>query len=279
MIKLDKKMLDRTYGSFINYTGGKHRYIEDLFRVLPEKDGLNVLDPFVGGGCLVNKLPDSWQITCSDICDPLINLHKAVQAKSFDTDSLLAEVKRRGLSNHNEEAYYKLRDDYNKEPNEALFYLLLCHSNSNMLRFGPKGFNTPFGKRTFNKNMQQKLINYQRSLQQKNVTFDSRCFSGYDFSNYDLLLIDTPYSDTLATYNERGGWSKAQELSVYEKISNAHQTGAGFALFGQVKAKGVENSDLKCFADQYEYKVLKETTRHCNYQRKDLETIEIMVWG
>lgn len=60
-------------------------------------------------------------------------------------------------------------------------------------------FNMPFGKDRshFSKNMQNKLDNYQLLLKDRDVNFYNKSYKDFEFSEYDLLLLD-PLTLTLA---------------------------------------------------------------------------------
>lgn len=195
-IILKSEWLKKSYANPFNWTGSKHRYLKDMFEVLPyEKENLKVLDPFVGGGDLISKLPCSWKVEASDTMVQIIGLHNAFKSKTISKDSVLSEYTKRNMSKVNSEAYLKLREEYNESFDVEKLYLLMTNSFNNQLRFNQKGqFNMPFGKdrSSFNKNMQNKLENYQQSLQERDINFNVKSWNDWDFSKFDLVLLDPP---------------------------------------------------------------------------------------
>lgn len=260
-----------------NYTGSKHRYLRDLLDILPKDHGLSVCDPFVGGGDLCSNLPVSWRVYASDSMPEIIGMHKHIDKGLINSDLIAAKAYFSRLNNKDETYYYKFRDAYNKSPSPTDLYLLLCHSNTNRVRFNSDGeFNMPFGKRWFNLEMRKKLDDYHRRLFMRNIKFDVQDFVFVDFSMFDITLIDPPYLNSVATYNESGGWTRGDELDLHEKIKSECKK---FVYFGQIWSNGKHNSLLDKFSKGYNVKVLKDTTKHCSSNRADKKTVEVMIWN
>jgi len=286
-VNIKSEYLKAEHSNPFNYTGSKHRYLKELFEVLPGKEleYLKVLDPFVGGGDLISKLPKKWIIKAGDSLPQLIEMHKDMQNGSITTDLALNFMRFHELNKTDEFQYERLKYEYNKSLvhpacNAVALYSLICHSNSNRMRFNKAGdFNLPFGRRTFNDNMQKKLSNYCEWLKSAIVKFHYMPFESWNFRDFDLLLIDSPYPNSVATYNEKNGWTFNQELELYTKINDADYHGVKFVYFGQTWANGTHNPTLEKWANQYNVKILKDTTHQCSSNRKNGKTVEIMVWN
>lgn len=276
-----KEYTKKSYANPFNWVGSKHRYLKEFAEVLPwdkSKLDLKVLDPFVGGGDLISKLPSAWKVDANDLMCEVYNLHKAVHSGEINSSDILTDYNNRGMSKTNKEAFTSLRQEYNKTKDIKLLYLLMTNSFNNQLRFNMKGeFNMPFGKDRshFSKNMQTKLDNYQLLLKGRDVNFYNKSYKDFEFSEYDLLLLDPPYSNTCATYNENTGWGYEEDIKLFEKIDSS---GTDFIYFNQTWSKGVSNQVLIDWMQKYEVKVLKETSTGCNHQRKDGFTEEVMVY-
>jgi site-specific DNA-adenine methylase len=134
----------------------------------------------------------------------------------------------------------------------------------------------PFGKRWFNLEMQKKLDDYIDRLSRKSIDFECRGYANINFHKFDLTLIDPPYLNTTATYNEAGGWRDIDEMNLHDKIKNECNT---FVYFGQIWSKGVHNKLLDDFSKDYKVKVLKDTTKHCSANRKHDKTVEVMIYN
>lgn len=282
---MSNDLTGKEFANPFNYTGSKHRYLNEILKVLPTGKHLKVLDPFVGGGDLISKLPAGWGVCASDKCHQLISMHDAIQSGQINNGNILSLKSKLGLNRFDTEKYLELRDRYNSLntkgiPSPNLLYLLICHSNSNIMRFNKSGgFNVPFGKRTFNESLQEKLSNYSQYLRHASVNFYTKDFMGWDFLEFDLLLIDPPYTGSIASYNERGGWTIEQEMSLYLKVDDAASNGVKFVLFGQVWANGAYNKMLDMWSRKYKIVELKNTSHQCSHNRKNKKTVEIMVFN
>lgn len=260
-----------------NYTGSKHRYLSDLLEILPADNNLIVADPFCGGGDLCSNLPISWIVYASDSMPQIIGMHRAVASGAISADNAMRLAYKYQLNNLDEKHYYSFRDHYNKNKGSLGLYVLLCHSNTNRIRFNSNGeFNMPFGDRWFNLEMQKKLDDYRMRLHMRNVEFHVKSYIDIDFSFFDIALIDPPYLNTTATYNKSGAWSLADELHLHGKIKSECKK---FVYFGQIWSKGVHNEALELFSLDYNVKVLKDTTGTCSNNRKKGKTVEVMIWN
>lgn len=262
-----------------NYTGSKHRYLDDIFEVLPKEENLTVCDPFLGGGDLCCNLPVSWKVDASDLSKPMVNMHKSIQRNSLNKTVINKLMKQHSLSRTNEDEYYKLRTKFNSvnHKDSRLLYLLICHSNTNRIRFSNKtGFNMPFGYRTFNIELQAKLTNYIRRLKVRKIKFNCKDFRDVNFSKYDLSLIDSPYLGTDAVYNEKNGWLDIDQTDLLNKTDKEANK---FIFFGQIWSKGKHNEELDIWSKKYKVKVLKETTANCSNNRKNKKTVEVMIYN
>lgn len=270
-------MFKKIYANPFNWTGSKHRYLKELMSVLPlYKRHIRVLDPFVGGGDLVSKLPLSWHTTASDTMSQIVDLHIAVKAGLLNIDHVRLICNERDLSRTNKDSYLQLRDEYNKTKSGSLLYPLITCSFNNQMRFNKSGeFNMPFGEREFNPAMEQKLDNYVASIKCRDIKFLNESYEYFDFSAFDLLLIDPPYSNTTATYNESTKWDEQEDVKLFNKID---ESGTDFVYFNQTYSKGVPNNTLIEWMKKYDHIVLKETSKGCSYQRDNSFTEEVMIY-
>ncbi len=265
-----------------NYTGSKYRYLKDLFEVLHDKKHLRVCDMFFGGGDLSMHLPVDWRITGYEVNKHLLDMHKEMGGE-ITTQNILGLCSKAKLSKKGKGCvanYNNFKAVYNWEPCPAKLYTLICHSNTNRLRFGPNGYNVSFGDRTFNINMQKKLDNYLDRLSVRDIVFEEKSSLGIDLSYYDLLLVDPPYLNSVACYNEKGGWGVVEELKLQEQLLSANERGQKFVYFNQSFTNGKENKYFTEFIKQFNTKVLKTTTESCsNNRKKKGVTTEIMCWN
>lgn len=275
-------------GCHWNYTGSKARFYDKIKHLFPEDVHHKCLDVFTGGNSLGSMLPDKWDLTFNDKCSELISSHKRF-TKAYDTSFLLKELdfisEEFKLSKENTDGYKGLVDFYNKHKSDVLldyeFYLLACHSFSNYIRFNEDGeWNMPFGKRTFNRNMRKKLINWQERLSKKhNITWMSKDFRDIDFLDYSFLVIDPPYCKTVASYNERSGWSDQTTKDLLKKVDEFAESGGKFILFEEVISNGKNNTLIVDWMNKYKHLTLGDNSKGCNYQRKDKLTLEVCIYN
>ena len=276
--------MSRDNGCHWNYTGSKARFYDKIKHLLPEDEYHTCLDVFTGGNSLGSLLPDNWELTFNDKCSELINSHKRLCSQRKDTlyvlDSLCEDY---NLSKGNKEGYLELVKDYNGckgvFDTECEFYLLACHSFSNYIRFNDNGeWNMPFGKRTFNKNMRKKLINWKERISKKGkITWTSKDFRDIDFLEYSFLVIDSPYLMSVAAYNEKNGWTEQDSIDLLKKVDEYASFGGKFILFEEVMSNGKHNNIISEWMNKYEHVSLGDNSKGCNYQREDKVTLEVCI--
>lgn len=275
----------RDNGCYMNYTGSKARFYDKIKQQLPEDEYHTCLDVFTGGNSLGSMLPDNWELTFNDRCSELVNCHRSfynldIKDLTEELDYIIQEF---NLSKNNSEGYKSLVGFYNKLKECGVlcheFYLLLCHSFSNYVRFNDKGeWNMPFGKRTFNKNMRKKLINWKERLSKKEkITWMSKDFRDIDFLEYSFLVIDSPYLSSVAPYTENGGWNEQDTLDLLKKVDEFSEQGGKFILFEEVFSNGKANPIISEWMNKYKHISLGDNSKGCNYQREDKLTLEVCV--
>ncbi len=269
-----------------NYTGSKYRCLDDLFEILPTENYLSVCDMFGGGGDLSMHLPVKWDVDFYELSKPLLEMHEAIRTRNLDVVDIEMMVGRAVLSKSDKGCktnFNNFKAVYNWSPDPVKLYTLICHSNTNRMRFNKKGeFNLPFGERTFNSSLKAKLQDYINRLQSRksNVFFENKSSLDANLNEYDLLLVDPPYLNTVACYNEKNGWGIKEEEALHSKLLDAHEKGVKFVYFNQTISNGVENKYFTEFAKPFNMKVLKTTTETCSNNRsKKGVTTEVMVWN
>lgn len=281
--------MSRKLGCAFNYSGSKIRHIETINEILPKEENFNVLDVFCGGASLATNLPTSWKVTANDLESRLIAIHQMFNNnKMHSPERILKEV-----LNYNKH-FIKDRDDikgyqyavetYNKTTfstgRSSILYTLICSSFSNQLRWNESGeWNMPFGKRYLNPNMQKNLLHYLNQLKEKNITFTSEDFREFTFEEYDLVICDSPYLKTIASYNEKGGWCLKDSLALMSKLDKLHTSGGRFIMFEESWSKGVPNNILLEWMTKYNVKQIGSSSDSCNYQRKGGKTQEVIIYN
>jgi DNA adenine methylase Dam len=257
-----------------SYTGSKFKMLEQL---LPKFDYSKdiFVDLFTGGGSVYTNILDKYKaIVANDIIGDLINIHKAL----MESDEIIDSTKKLCPTKDDQDSFLKLREDYNSSPSpDKLWSLMLCSTN-NMIRFNQKfKYNQTFGKRTWNKNTEektQKFIEHIRPFKKK-VKYISKNFNEVAIVENGFYYIDPPYSNTEAGYN--AFWKKDDEIKLYEYLHKLNDSNASFAISGALFHDKKESWVLSC--------LLKEGFKNeqINYDYNKVsrkgakETVEILV--
>lgn len=257
----------------VKWAGGKRQLINNIIELVP-KTYNRYFEPFIGGGALLFALTPS-EATINDANSELLAIYRCLADN--DCYNLMIESLNFHEDNHNEDYYYRLREQ-DREPNFKLTSLWERASRTiylnkscfnGLYRVNSKGFfNVPSGKKkkvqTYDRDNIIKLHNY--FITQK-VTILEGDFSiaVKDAKKGDFVYFDPPYDpfdekDSFTSYT-KFNFSKedqirlanlSKELSrkgVYVMLSN-HNTKLINELYEGfnihiVKAKRIINSDSK----------------------------------
>lgn len=197
--------------------------------------------------------------------------------KENDVSKLLSEIdyliEKYNLSKENAEGFNQLRQYYNEVDNSpVIFYTMICYAFNNQIRFNQNGkYNMPFGKSrsSFNPSLRRKFADFVEALHNKdcsfmNVSFDKFDFQGFD--NNDFIYCDPPYFNSVASYNENGGWTEDHEKKLLELLDELNDKGVKFALSNNLK---YNNQLLDEWKEKYKVYYLHCDYSNCNYQKKD----------
>ncbi len=273
----------------LNYTGGKYKLLPQILPLFP--DNIKTFVDLFGGGFNVGINVEAESVLYNDTCTDLCNF---IQVTSHNPGYKIdREIKKvveyYGLSKENEDAYYKLRTDYNKGipykfPKYAMFFALVAHSFSNQIRYNKKGeFNLPFGKRTYNNTMQDNLLKFVNSNNRTsvwNADFSVVCdFVWIGDVSKTLVYADPPYLLSTASYNENGGWTEKEEFKLYKYLEKLNDKKVRFALSNVTEHKGKINQALIDFSSKYKTHYLSSDYNNSNYHSKAKEnkTIEVLI--
>lgn len=266
----------------LNYVGGKYKLLPQILPLFP--DDIRVFVDLFGGGFNVGINVDSKHAIYNDLEKHVVDLMKYLS--NTDTERLLSQIdniiNRFNLSKENAEGYNELRDYYNHQNNSPIvFYTLICYAFNYQIRFNSSGkYNMPFGKNrsSFNPALRQKFIDFADQLHKKNYKFCNYRFNEFDFSNLtkeDFVYLDPPYFNSVAAYNENGGWSEDDEKSLLSILDMLNDKGIKFALSNNLK---YDNPFLDKWKDKYNVHYLNVDYSNCNYQKIDRsKDIEVLI--
>jgi len=257
----------------LNYVGGKYKLLGDIIPLFPKK-----IDTFVdvfAGGFNVGINVTANRVIYNDIEHHLVGLMEYIRQTS--TEQLLCEIDsiicKFDLRKDDSEGFLKLRETYNAgESSPIMFYTMICYAFNNQIRFNNDGkYNMPSGKNrsSFNPALRQKFILFADTLHKKDCRFENNQFYDIDFSiltENDFVYCDPPYLNSVATYNENGGWSENNEKKLLEMLDGLNDRGIKFALSNNLK---YDNPILEKWRTKYFTHYISGDYSNCNYHKKD----------
>lgn len=216
-------------------------------------DGMGTwIEPFMGSGAVgFNIAPE--HALFSDNNPYLIKFYKDLQDNKFDSQDvreyLISEGEKLSRTSEGTDSYYyEVRDRFN-ETHNSLDFLFLQRSNFNgMIRFGPHGYNVPFGRKPdrFRPALITKICNqidwvkYQMQTHDWNFKVCNWKDSLANSNENDFVYLDPPYIGRSTKYF--GSWTDADanDLASY---ANQNLLG-GYALSMWYKNKYRTNEHL-----------------------------------
>lgn len=275
-------MKNKYIKSPLNFTGGKYKLLKQILPLFPNR--INAFVDLFGGGFNVGINVNAEYIVYNDISKPIVDLLSYL--KDNDIEDLLQEIdsyiEKYNLSKKNKEGFLALREDYNSgERTPTKFYTLLCYAFNNQIRFNKNNeYNMPFGKdrSSFNPTLRQRFNDFVKALHNKDCYFSNVSFSEFNFEDFDsddFVYCDPPYLNSVASYNEQGGWTEECEKNLLELLDKLNDKGVKFALSNNLK---YGNPLLDKWKDKYNVCYLNCDYSNCNYHKKDKnKDIEILI--
>lgn len=285
----------------LNYTGGKFKLLSQIEPLFP-RDINTFVDVFCGGGNVGANI-NSERVIFNDKDKSvmgILRLFHSSDEERLHTNilqiihnfglSLVSENgyefygcnSSDGLSEYNRLPFHQLREYFNNLTRKdmhyyTILYVLILYAFNNQIRFNGKGqYNLPVGKRDYNLEMQTKLLNFVRRLQNQNFSFASHDFSYFrpqQLTPQDFVYADPPYLITCATYNEKDGWNERNERRLYKYLDSLNAQHIRFALSNVLSSKGKTNNILREWLDVHDGKYL---CHHLNfdYSNSNYHTID-----
>lgn len=275
-------MKEKYIKSPLNYVGGKFKLLKEILPLFPDK--ISTFVDLFGGGFNVGINVNAEHIVYNDISEPVVELLDYLKSK--DIEELLEEIdgyiEKYSLSKENREGFLELREDYNSgERTPIKFYTLLCYAFNNQIRFNKNNeYNMPFGKdrSSFNPTLRQKFIDFVEVLHSKDTTFLSESFETFDVEDLDsndFVYCDPPYFNSVAAYNENGGWTEEHEEMLLTLLDSLNDKGVKFALSNNLK---YDNPLLDKWKDKYKVHYLNGDYSNCNYHKIDRsKDVEVLI--
>lgn len=266
----------------LNYVGGKYKLLKQIIPLFP--NDINMFIDLFGGGFNVGINVKANRIIYNDTCKQVVELLNELYIRPTE-DCLKAIddlINRFQLSKENQDGFNELRDYYNNHnQNPLVFYTMICYAFNYQIRFNQQGkYNMPFGKNrsSFNPALRSKFIEFVEQLHKGNYIFSTNDFRKINInklSNNDFVYCDPPYFNSVAAYNESGGWTEQDEKDLLYLLDTLHSQGVKFALSNNLK---YDNPLLDDWMKKYNTYYLNGDYSNCNYQKKDKsKDIEVLI--
>ena len=275
-------MKEKYIKSPLNYVGGKYKLLKEILPLFPDK--INTFVDLFGGGFNVGINVNAEHIVYNDLEEHVVELLDYLS--NNETEKLLSEIdaliEKYDLSKENAEGFNQLREYYNEENNSPIvFYTMICYAFNYQIRFNQNGkYNMPFGKArsSFNPSLRQKFIEFVEELHNKNITFLSESFETFnieDLDSNDFVYCDPPYFNSVAAYNEQGGWTEEHEEMLLILLDSLNDKGVKFALSNNLK---YDNPLLDEWKNKYNVHYLNGDYSNCNYHKIDRsKDVEVLI--
>ena len=149
---------------------------------------------------------------------------------------------------------------------------MICYAFNYQIRFNQSGkYNMPFGKNrsSFSPTLRKKFILFCDELHSKDCIFKVGSFNDFDYSTLgvgDFVYCDPPYYNSVAAYNEQGGWTDKNEEDLLSRLDELDNRGIKFALSNNLK---YDNPLLEQWKEKYNVHYISGDYSNCNYHKID----------
>lgn len=185
----------------IKWSGSKRLQADEILKNVPAQFN-TYFEPFVGGGSILYAIHPKKAI-CGDICEPLIALWNEIK----DSPEELAEAYRlrwNRLQNEGYEAYYSIRDDFNRthSPEDLMFLSRTCVNG--LIRFNAKGeFNNSLHhtrKGIKPESLEKIIMDWSKRIEGTLFLADDYITTTASATAGDFIYLDPPYYHTVGRY-------------------------------------------------------------------------------
>lgn len=219
--------------SFLKWPGGKGRVLQFILPHFPITS-IRLIEPFVGSG-IVGINSECKELVINDINKDLMNTYVLIQKMP---EYLIRECAELFVAENNtEEAYYRLRREFNSTKDKCrksvLFIYLNKHGYNGMCRYNSKGeYNIPYGRYKEVAFNGEAILNFHRILVSTGAVIKNDDFRSIMAmaQRGDVVYCDPPYlplSDTASfTAYHTDGFSEKDHEDLARLAEGASERGA-----------------------------------------------------
>ncbi len=244
----------------LNYSGSKDALLPLIYKHLPKH-----IDCFVdamGGAfnvganitALKTVIYNEYNTYIYEIISMLLNEPPQKTIKKIE--QILKKFK---LKKKDKNAYLKLREEYNKNKQTILLFVLQIYSFQNMIRFNNnKQMNTPVGNNEYCPNIKERIENFKpKSPKYKLICGKYQKINFKKYPKDTIFYFDPPYFITNAEYNDgkRGfdGWNIDYETELLNFLLNLHENGYKFILSNVISHNGKHHHILYDWVKEHNF--------------------------
>ncbi|MGZ9413955.1 Dam family site-specific DNA-(adenine-N6)-methyltransferase [Mycoplasma sp. 5370] len=277
----------------LNHLGNKFRILDQIFKHLPKDNDYIFVDVF-GGSFNVGINSPYKKLIYNEKDKNLFEIIKFLSKNNFEIINKLITKELNKFSlfynkeyKKNKEKYLMLREEYNKNKNLVLLIILVFFSFNSEIRFNKDNlFNVPIGKSGYTEFRKNNLKSYNNKIKEKDVLYFNEDFEKIVekiISTFDNKIIffyfDPPYLISKATYNSN--WNIEEEKRLIKLLEKINSKNIKFLLSNFLENGEQKNSILYNFIKENNLfiKEIKSNYKNSNYQRKEKQTKEILVWN
>lgn len=291
----------------IFYMGNKFDLLYELLPRFPKEQEVETfIDLFGGSGTVSLNVPYK-NVIYNELNNNILELlnmlknnkgediikHIENRIEEFDLPKMSCDIRvshyTEELKNKSNKNYLKFRKHYNNSliKDYKDLFTLTFFSFCNLIRFNSKSeFNMPFGNRCFLKEHTLPIIEANKILNTKNITFKNQnAFEILeDIKEYNdklFIYLDPPYSNTMAIYNENrafGGWTIEDDLKLFKELDRLSKLGVKWALSNVLENKGKCNKHIEEWAMMGGYEMIfLEDKNYASLGKGNANSKEILI--
>lgn len=242
--------------SAVNYMGSKRRLLKQILHLFPKN--INTFYDLFAGSLIVDLNVKAKNYIINDLSSPMIELFSFLShLKEQELNTLMLQA----ASLSNEEIFYKIRTNYNNNPNPRDLFLLITNSFNGIPRWNKSGkYNMPYASQkrltsSYYHNKETKLRSCVSQLQKMNINMKNTNYNSViDFSalkENDFVYLDPPYYGTDATYNRESHWDEMQEKQIYCFLEKLLNNNINFAYSNVLTHRNFTNPFLQKFIAEH----------------------------
>lgn len=228
---------------FLKWAGNKFRIIDRVIGTIEDRQvgRSKYIEPFGGSGAVIANIGHLFSVdrTYGEFNPELVHLMRAIQG---DLSKLIKETTLLFEQNNNDKTrYYELRKEFNKcvksgktesVRKSALFIYLNRHCFNGLCRYGPNGFNVPFGRYAKTVAPIEEIKAFAKLLE--GVTIDGPSSFEATMAQADadtLVYCDPPYfpltlTSNFTQYSDKSGFGPEMQEKLAVAAAECAQRGA-----------------------------------------------------